>query len=182
MGRRKRNRHRWQMTRQRQSLEVVRTDEEMEEDAFFLLVDESGFTLPHVFRDWKKYFVSRTSFLEEACRWIKAEFDGMSVRVITDVECGRGSYNSNRIRNGQVSPEDRILYEGEHHDVEEFGWSEDYEWVNPPQRQGPKWVKGQGYTFPKNYWENGTLFSKELPLEPVISAPEGISGKNLVVL
>jgi hypothetical protein len=168
------------MTKRKQHLELVRTDEELEEEAFYALVDDSGFMLPHAFRDWKKFFVSRASFLKEATRWIKFEFDGVHVRVITDIECGRGSYNQRLIKNGQVSSEEAMLQDQD--EAEFYGYGDDYEWMRPTQPQQKQWVKGQGYTYPKNYWGNGTLFSKSLPLEPAIKAPEGVSGKNLVVL
>lgn len=182
MGRRKRNRHLWHMTRRKKTLEVVKSIEEEEEDAFYLLVDESGFTLPYQFRHWKAHFKNRKSFLEEACRWIKGEYDGTPKRVITDVECGRGSYNTDLTKNGYVALEDRELYQGEHLDSEDWaGYGmDDYQWSNPkPQKK--KWTAGVGYQYANSYWQ-GTLFNKKLPLTPEIRAPEGLSGKALVVL
>lgn len=185
MGRRKRNRHLWQMTKQKKSLQVVKTMEEEEEDAFYLLVDEGGFTLPYQFRNWKAHFKTRASFLEKAARWLKGEYDGMPKRVITDVECGRESYNALMIKNGQVSPESRRLYDGEHNPAEhiEEDWSgyenDDFQWSNAPVKK--KWSQGVGYRYMGSHYQ-GYLFNKELPLKPEIEAPSGQSGKNLVVL
>lgn len=160
---------------------MVKTVEEEEEEAFYMLVDEGGFTLPFPFRNWKAHFKTRSSFLSEAAKWLKAEYDGTPKRVITDVECGRGCYNSELIKNGQVTHEDRILYEGEHEDVADWSGygSDDYEWSTPPQRK--KWTQGVGYQTPRSYYQS-TLWQKKLPLTPVIEAPSGQSGKMLVVL
>lgn len=174
------------MTRQREALAEERSRADLEEEAFYALVDESHFTLPFQFRNWKAHFRTQESFLAEATRWLKAEYEGTPKRVVTDVAMGRGCHNSELIKSGRVAAEDRRLYEGEDRD-EPRHWSEygdDYEWVNPSPQQR-QWVPGQGYSAGGgyiNYWKQSELFRKTLPQTPVIEAPSGLSGKSLVVL
>ena len=148
---------------------------DLEEEAFYEIVDEAMLTLPFQFRNWKAHFTSQESFLAEASAWIHAEFEGMPKRVVTDVAMGRGCFNTELIKNGRVSSDDGILYIDE--EDQSSRWGDEYEWVNPPQTKR-EWVKGRGYV---NYWQPN-LFRRQLPLEPEIEAPNGISGKNLVVL
>lgn len=174
MGRRKRNRHLWNMTKRKQEKAQVKTNEEEEEEAFYNLVDDSGFTLPHEFRNWKAHFKSRKSFLEEACCWIKGQYDGIDIQVIPDVQKNLNSYNTQLVKNGCVTEFDEFLY-----DREDINYSYDEMDIYMGRyTKRPKWRPGVGYT---NYWQ-GTLFNRQLPLTPKIEAPTGLSGKKLVVL
>jgi hypothetical protein len=173
------------MTQQRQADEKEKSRADLEEEAFFALVDESNFTLPFQFRNWKAHFKTQESFLMEATRWLKAEYEGTPKRVVTDVAMGRGCYNSELIKSGRVTAEDRRLYERGQID-DPYHWmdyGDDCEWVNPSAQQR-QWTPGEGYSKGgyTNYWKQAELFRTKLPQTPVIEAPSGLSGKSLVVL
>ena len=125
--------------------------------SFIDMVESAELMLPHVFNNWRRFFLDEESFLDEAETWLSMRLQGRFHRIVDDVDRGL-------MTRGGAAVEQRDAWADQDYWDAWNGWSGGF----PAETQGRS--------------RFSDFYTKTLPLTPKIPAPSGLSGAGLVAL